>query len=97
MFKSPLTGTIGAANAGGAWAPQLKRAGYDMLVIHGRSESPACIFINDDEVTFHCAEKLWGKHRSYRGGHERRPESKAELPVSGLAAKACPIRCSWWE
>lgn len=61
MFKSPLTGTIGASNVGGAWSPQLKRAGYDMLVIHGKAEEPTYIYINDDKVEFHCAAALAGR------------------------------------
>ncbi|WP_448807674.1 aldehyde ferredoxin oxidoreductase family protein [Aminobacterium mobile] len=61
MFKSPLTGTIGASNVGGAWAPQLKRAGFDMLVVHGQTPNPTYLSINNDEITLHSAEKVWGK------------------------------------
>jgi aldehyde:ferredoxin oxidoreductase len=61
MFKSPLTGTICAVNAGGTWAPQLRRAGYDMLVIHGRAKTPTFLSVSDENILFHSAEKIWGK------------------------------------
>ncbi len=61
MFKSPLTGTIGASNVGAAWAPQLKRAGYDMLVIHGKAAKPTFLYINNDKIEFHDATHLAGK------------------------------------
>ncbi|MEM2917829.1 MAG: aldehyde ferredoxin oxidoreductase family protein, partial [Candidatus Bathyarchaeia archaeon] len=46
----------------GAWGPTLKRAGYDAVVIKGRAEKPVYLFIDDDEVYFKDAEKLWGRH-----------------------------------
>lgn len=61
MFKSPLTGTIGASNVGGAFAPQLKYAGYDMLVIHGKAREPVYIYISDSAVEIRPATHLWGK------------------------------------
>jgi aldehyde:ferredoxin oxidoreductase len=89
MFKSPLTGTIGASNAGGSWSPQLKRAGYDMLVIHGRAETPIYISINDGEVAFHGAEKLWGKSTGHTEEVIRREigNPKAEVACIGASGE----------
>ncbi|MFW6196142.1 MAG: aldehyde ferredoxin oxidoreductase family protein [Thermoplasmatota archaeon] len=61
VFYSPATGTIGASNCGGRLAPQIKKAGYDMMMVKGKAESPTYITIMDDEVKFHDASKLWGK------------------------------------
>lgn len=61
VFRSPLTGTLGASNAGGHFAPALKRAGYDILVVTGRSETPVVLVIDDDGVDFLEAEEAWGK------------------------------------
>ncbi|HJX13297.1 MAG TPA: aldehyde ferredoxin oxidoreductase N-terminal domain-containing protein, partial [Dehalococcoidales bacterium] len=41
--KSPLTGAIGMALAGGHFPAELKMAGYDMLIIQGRAEKPTYI------------------------------------------------------
>lgn len=60
VTKSPLTGTFLDSAGTGAWAPEFKKAGYDVLVIEGKSQEPVYLFINDDEVQFRSAEKLWG-------------------------------------
>ncbi|MDP3386763.1 MAG: aldehyde ferredoxin oxidoreductase N-terminal domain-containing protein, partial [Eubacteriales bacterium] len=59
-YKSPLTGTIGMTNVGGHLAPMIKRAGYEMIIVDGKSEKPVYISINDDQVTFKDATNLWG-------------------------------------
>ena len=58
--KSPLTGAMGMALAGGHFPAELKMAGYDMLIIQGRAEKPTYISIKDGEVKFRSAEKLMG-------------------------------------
>lgn len=59
-FKSPLSGTIGMSNVGGHMAPMIKKAGYDVIVITGKSDTPIYISINDDYVAFKDAKHLWG-------------------------------------
>jgi len=61
MAKSPLTGAIGKSEAGGFWGPMLKRAGFDAVVIEGKSPEPVYIFINDNIVEIRSASNLWGK------------------------------------
>ena len=58
--RSPLTGIFGDSNAGGFWAYELKRAGYDHLIIRGKSEKPVYIFIDDDNIEIRDAVHLWG-------------------------------------
>src|SRR5512135_2248716 len=58
--KSPLTGTILDANSGGFWGMQFKKAGYDVMIIKGRSEKPVWIEIRNGEILFHDASELWG-------------------------------------
>lgn len=59
--KSPLTGTILDANAGGYWGMQFKKAGYDAMIIRGKASHPVWIEIKRDVITFHDATGLWGK------------------------------------
>jgi aldehyde:ferredoxin oxidoreductase len=61
VFKSPLTGAWGESQCSGYFPPQLKYAGYDMLIITGRSEKPVYITIEDDEIKILDASHLWGK------------------------------------
>jgi aldehyde:ferredoxin oxidoreductase len=48
------------SNFGGNFASMLKFAGWDGVVVQGRSESPVYINIIDDKVTIEDASKLWG-------------------------------------
>lgn len=59
--KSPLTGGFGEAEAGGFWGAELKRAGWDGIVVHGQSENPVYLWINEDQVELRDASHLWGK------------------------------------
>ncbi|MEW6624191.1 MAG: aldehyde ferredoxin oxidoreductase family protein [Bacillota bacterium] len=61
VTKSPLNNTIASSNSGGYWGPELKFAGYDMLVVEGKADKPTAIFIKDDEVELRSAENVWGK------------------------------------
>ncbi len=59
--KSPLTGAVGYANAGGFWGHEFKQAGFDGIVFHGRADSPVYLWIKDGEVEIRPADHLWGK------------------------------------
>jgi len=61
ITKGPLTGTIAASNSGGAFGPELKFAGYDLLIIEGKATSPVYLYIRDDKVEIRDAGKIWGK------------------------------------
>ncbi|MFW6189681.1 MAG: aldehyde ferredoxin oxidoreductase family protein [Planctomycetota bacterium] len=50
VTKSPLTGTVASSNSGGWWGPELKFAGYDMIILEGSSPEPRYLAIRDDEV-----------------------------------------------
>ncbi|MFQ5843007.1 MAG: aldehyde ferredoxin oxidoreductase family protein, partial [Thermodesulfobacteriota bacterium] len=60
MGKSPLTGGVGSANMGGFFAPELRWAGFDHLVIKGKAEKPVYVWINDGEIEIRDAKNLWG-------------------------------------
>jgi aldehyde:ferredoxin oxidoreductase len=59
--KSPLTGIFGDSNAGGHWASELKFAGFDQIVVTGRSETPVYLFVDTGAVTIADASDVWGK------------------------------------
>jgi len=58
--KSPLTNAMGAAFAGGHFPAEMKRAGYDMIIIEGKAEKPTYVAIKEGDVRFRSAEKLKG-------------------------------------
>ena len=59
--KSPQTGLWGEAHGSGFWGPELKRAGWDAIIVDGASEKPVCLDIRDQEVQILDASDLWGK------------------------------------
>ncbi len=59
--KSPLTNTIAASEAGGYWAPELKFAGFDAVVIKGKAKKPVYLWVHDGEFELRDASKIWGK------------------------------------
>ena len=61
ITKGPLTGAITTSNSGGHWGPELKFAGYDMVIVEGRAERPSYLFIYDDRIEIRSAEHLWGR------------------------------------
>lgn len=58
--KSPLTGGFGEAEVGGFWGNELKRAGYDAIVIQGKAKKPVYIHITNELIDFKEANHLWG-------------------------------------
>ena len=59
--KSPITGAIGDSNIGGFFAPEMRMAGFDHLVIKGKAEKPVYLWIHDEEIEILDASHLWGK------------------------------------
>ncbi|HAF62957.1 MAG TPA: aldehyde ferredoxin oxidoreductase [Anaerolineaceae bacterium] len=61
VCKSPLTGGWGDANCGGTLSPAIKRCGFDAIFIRGQAEQPVFILVENEVVSIHPAEDLWGK------------------------------------
>ncbi len=59
--KSPLTNGFGEAEVGGYWGPELKRAGFDAIIIEGKAKSPIFIWIKNGNVEIRDASHIWGK------------------------------------
>lgn len=61
VTKSPLTNTIASSNSGGYWGAELKFAGYDAIILEGKSDTPVYLNIADDMVELKDASEIWGK------------------------------------
>lgn len=61
VTKSPLTNFIACSNSGGYFGPELKYAGYDMIIFEGKATEPVYLFISDDTIELRSAAHLWGK------------------------------------
>lgn len=61
VAKSPLTEAVGDSQCGGFFPAELKFAGFDAIVMRGRSESPVYLWIKDGTAELRPAAHLWGK------------------------------------
>ena len=61
VTKSPLSGTYLDSFFGGRFGPEIKYAGYDGLIVVGKSEKPVYLWINNDQIEFRSAENIWGQ------------------------------------
>jgi aldehyde:ferredoxin oxidoreductase len=59
--KSPLTGFVGSTNMGGFFAPEMRWAGFDHLVIKGKADKPVYLWIHNGEIEIRDAAKIWGQ------------------------------------
>jgi aldehyde:ferredoxin oxidoreductase len=59
--RSPLTGIWGESNCGGYFGPELKKAGYDGIIITGASQNPVYLEITENGKQLKDASHLWGK------------------------------------
>lgn len=61
VAKSPLTGAVGDSQSGGFFPAELKFAGFDAVILYGRSARPVYLWIHDGEAELRPASHLWGK------------------------------------
>jgi aldehyde:ferredoxin oxidoreductase len=60
MAKSPLTGFLGSTNMGGFFAPELRYAGYDHLMIKGAAKAPVYLWVQNGKIEIRDAAEVWG-------------------------------------
>ena len=58
--RSPLTGLWGESDCGGRWGGELKRAGYDGIVVSGQAAHPVYLWVEDGRAELRDARHLWG-------------------------------------
>jgi len=87
--KSPLTGILGDSNAGGHFAAEMKYAGYDQIIIEGRSREPVYISVDDDLVRIEDARHLWGRdvYETDKILRENMKDNSARTAIVGPAAE----------
>lgn len=61
LCKGPLTNAIACSNSGGKFGAEMKFAGYDLIILEGKSPKPVYLHIVDDAVEILPADELWGK------------------------------------
>ena len=76
--RSPLTGLWGEASMGGYFGTQLKRSGYDAIVLRGVASEPVVLVIDEGAARLELAGELWGRetYAAEEALKERFPDSE---------------------
>jgi aldehyde:ferredoxin oxidoreductase len=84
MSRSPLTGTVGDSSVGGSFGTELKKAGFDGIIITGKSHKLSGIEIMNDSIHVTDASHLAGRQTGYVHSLLK---SKGSVAVIGPAAE----------
>ncbi|SFQ98025.1 aldehyde ferredoxin oxidoreductase N-terminal domain-containing protein [Desulfoscipio geothermicus] len=95
VTKSPATGTVLDCSIGGSAAVEIKRAGYDAVIIEGKASRPVYLLIEDGKVEIKSAQNYWGL-----GCHETENKLKVEcgddfsvLSIGPAGENLVPFAC----
>jgi aldehyde:ferredoxin oxidoreductase len=85
--KSPETGILGDSNCGGFFAAELRYAGFDRLIIHGKSKEPCYLYITDNNIEIINASDYWGMDTIEVQQTLRRDLGHVETACCGVAGE----------
>ena len=94
--KSPLTGLLTTSTSSGFWGVELKKTGYDGIILEGKSEKPVYLELSDDGVALKDASDLWGKdaYDTQALLKERMGKKRTRVAMIGAAGEnLAPIAC----
>lgn len=89
VAKSPLSGLVGDSQCGGFFPAEMKHAGFDAFVIHGKAKKPVYLWVQDGEAELRPAEHLWGKPTNEVEDQlfDELGDSKIKILQAGIAAE----------
>ncbi len=84
ITKGPLTGAIACSNSGGKFGAELKYAGYDLLILTGRSAQPVYLNIRDDQVEILPADEIWGQSVWFADEWIRKQQQDSQVKIAAI-------------
>jgi len=87
VTKSPQTGLFVDSHFGGFFAMEQKKAGWDLIIVNGKSEKPVYIIVIDNKAQFKDASKLWGMECLKTHNFLQKTEGKSRTAVIGPAGE----------
>ena len=84
ITKGPLTGAIACSNSGGKFGAELKYAGYDLLILTGKSEKPVYLNIHNDKVEILPADEIWGQTVWYADEWIRKKQQDPQVKIAAI-------------
>jgi aldehyde:ferredoxin oxidoreductase len=87
--KSPLTGGLAKAEVGGFWMAELKRGGFDAIIVEGKAIKPVYLWIHDGEAEIKDASHIWGQHTKETESTIRSDlgDNRVQVAMIGLAGE----------
>ncbi|HIH97207.1 MAG TPA: aldehyde ferredoxin oxidoreductase family protein [Thermoplasmata archaeon] len=87
--KSPQTGIGLDSQVGGYFGPEIKKAGFDVIIIQGKSENPVYLFIDEGQTEIKDGMWLWGKSTSktVKALREKHSDQKLRVASIGIAGE----------
>ncbi|RLA11354.1 MAG: aldehyde ferredoxin oxidoreductase, partial [Gammaproteobacteria bacterium] len=97
VTKSPLTGTVTDSHQGGWTGARLRWAGFDGIILSGKSEKPVYLFIEDGRIEIRDASDLWGKgiHETIALFKERYGKKNLSVNAIGPAGETLCRYAAW--
>jgi len=87
VTKSPQTGLFLDSHFGGFFAAELKKAGFDIIIVNGKSDEPVLLVINNESIQFKDAREIWGKECLETHNWLQNKEGKVKTAVIGPAGE----------
>ena len=89
ITKGPLTGAIACSNSGGFLGAELRSAGWDMVILEGKSVKPVYLYIENDKAELLAADEIWGKSvwETDEILHKKHQDPQLRIAACGRAAE----------
>jgi aldehyde:ferredoxin oxidoreductase len=84
VAKSPLTDAVGDSQSGGFFPAEMKFAGFDAVVITGKSPKPVYLWLHDGQAELRDASHLWGKSTGEAETSIRQELGDAKIEVAQI-------------
>lgn len=84
VTKGPLTGAVACSNSGGKFGAEMKYAGFDLLVITGRSERPVYLNITNNHAELLPADEIWGQSVWHADEWIRKKHQEPEMKIAAI-------------
>ncbi|MEM2870380.1 MAG: aldehyde ferredoxin oxidoreductase family protein [Thermoplasmata archaeon] len=85
--KSPESGFLADTNCGGYFAPELKYAGFERLIIKGKAKKPVILHVTDNNIEIKDAKDYWGQTTNEAQKRIRQDLGPVEMVLCGPAGE----------
>jgi len=85
--RSPETGFIGDTNCGGFFAPEMRYAGFDRIILKGKAKKPSYIYLEDGSIEIKDADGYWGLDANEVQQVMKKDLGPCEMVVCGSAGE----------